>query len=122
MGNEWSEHIPRKKNIIKRRSILYPPSPGQSNGEVSGRPMSLPRSAAKFPPVHSTDLICDILIVLLLIAQLLSQGLNTFNFSSFITLKCFTLLEASVMLFSTAVAAIMASPDRRLEDKVYSST
>lgn len=49
-------------------------------------------------------------------------GLKSFSFSSLIGLKCLALLETSVILFSTAVAAIIASPALRPEDKVYSST
>ena len=50
-----------------------------------------------------------------------SYGLNIFNFSSFIGLKCLALLEISVILFSTAVAAMIASPALIPRDKVYSS-
>jgi hypothetical protein len=38
------------------------------------------------------------------------QGVKTFSFNSSIGLKCFALPETSVMLFSTAVAATIASP------------
>lgn len=48
-------------------------------------------------------------------------GANFFNFKSFIILKCFMLLDARIILFSTAVAAIMASPDLKAEESVYSS-
>ena len=49
------------------------------------------------------------------------HGLNIFKLKSFIVLKCLALLEARVKLFSTAVAAIMASPERNPETRVYSS-
>ena len=47
---------------------------------------------------------------------------NGFNFNFLISLKCFALLDERVRLFSIAVAAIIASLDRILEDRVYSST
>jgi hypothetical protein len=46
------------------------------------------------------------------------QGLNVFSFISFMTLKCFALLETRGILFSTAVAAIRASPER-MPDEEY---
>ena len=49
------------------------------------------------------------------------HGLKDFNFNSLIILKCFTLLETRGRLFSTAVAAIIASPDLRPEAIVYCS-
>ncbi len=36
-------------------------------------------------------------------------------------LRCFALLERSVILFSIAVAAMIASPALRFEESVYSS-
>ena len=48
-------------------------------------------------------------------------GLNGFSFKSFIILKCFALLDTKDILFSTAVAAIIASPDLIPEERVYSS-
>jgi hypothetical protein len=39
----------------------------------------------------------------------------------FMALKCFPLLEARDILFSTAVAAIITSPDLKPEERVYSS-
>lgn len=45
------------------------------------------------------------------------QGLKPFNCSSFITLKCFILLETRAILFSVAVAAIIASPALILDER-----
>jgi hypothetical protein len=47
-------------------------------------------------------------------------GVNFLKLSSFMVLKCFRLLDIRAKLLSTAVAAIMASADRRPEDNVYS--
>lgn len=50
-----------------------------------------------------------------------TYGLKLLRLKSFIALKCFRLLDVRVKLFSTAVAAIIASPDRSPDDNVYSS-
>jgi len=47
---------------------------------------------------------------------------ESLSFRSLMGLKCFRSLETSVRLFSTAVAAMMASAARIPCERVYSST
>ncbi len=50
------------------------------------------------------------------------HGLNALSSNPFTTLKCFTLLETSIILFSIAVAAIIASPALMFDERACSST
>jgi hypothetical protein len=54
-------------------------------------------------------------------ARTFYQGLKTLSFNSLMGLKCFLLLETIVMLFSAAVAAMMASPARSPCESAYAS-